>query len=89
MDPLLDESVTGMELCIPASSLAIDGADPEEGDAVNFTVDGTVTRVADGNVYIKPDRINDEAVLNTAAPFDEDAQLLDMASEADKETYGE
>lgn len=85
-DPKMAGPMGKDELCIPASSLDVDGTTPEVGDSVSFTVEGTVARSEGGDIYVKPSTINGEPV--EARGMDDDAEMLAMAQKADSEDYG-
>lgn len=77
------------ELCIPAAALEASSEDgqpmaPQEGDPVEFTLSGTVTRSEGGNLYVKPDSVNGQPIAGEGAgemeePAEEGAP--DMAGE--------
>lgn len=77
MDPTLDDmmpeeaethSPGNRELCIPTSAVrqesegGEDFAEPEPGDTVAVTVEGTVTRAAGGKTYIRVTKANGEPI---------------------------
>jgi hypothetical protein len=67
-----------MYLCIPVSSLAEKNetgqtVTPEKGDAVSFTVEGKVSKIENGSLYITPSKIND-AKVEPAPATDPDAK---------------
>lgn len=75
---------------IPAAALAIDGATPEPGDTVEFTVRGTISRAEGGELYVMPEMINDQPATlppEAAAPTDEDPMMA-AARKADDESAG-
>ena len=68
------------ELCVSAKSLAIqDGGEsvpPAVGDTVSFTVEGKVSRIEGGEVYVTPMTANGEPL--------EDAKGKEMPREGDE-----
>lgn len=75
------------EMCIPADAVELDGATPETGDSVSFSVDGTVTRGEGGKLYVKPTMINGEPVKDEPEAMDADTEMEQLAAKADEETY--
>lgn len=78
-------SQMGGETCLPGELLAVDGVSPAEGDDVEFSVKGTVTRTEGGNVYVQPTAINGLPIPAGAAPAAEPSEddMRSMAEEAD------
>ena len=54
--------------CVPAAALAIDGAAPEVGDEVEYTVKGRVARIEGGETYVMPETINGQPAQTEAEP---------------------
>lgn len=89
------ESPMGPEDCVSLSALAMPGDDeqmaaPELGDKVQYTVEGTISRIEGDNAYITREAVNGEPVKG-AAPMapeapDEMGELRGMA-EGMKEEY--
>ncbi len=52
------------EICAPLDAFSIGGTPPAEGDAVEFKVKGTVTRVNGDNAYVEPEEVNGQPVMN-------------------------
>lgn len=50
------------EICLPSSALAIDGTPPTQGDDVDVTLKGKVTRTDGSNTYFTPTEINGQPV---------------------------
>lgn len=75
------------EMCIPADAVEVEGATPETGDSVSFSVDGTVTRSESGKLYVKPTMINGEPVKDEPEVMDADTEMENMAAKADEEKY--
>lgn len=80
------------EVSVPAKALAINGETPTEGDAVSFTVEGTVTRIGEGNVYVQPTSVNGEPIESEkeSAMTDSDIEsnLLEQAQKSDEAQFG-
>jgi len=86
-----EASSGAMEQCLPASALAMpDGenqeelASPEVGDTVDYQVQGKVSRVEGGNVYVMPTSINGNPVEEStpeeaAEPSPEEKDASDLA----------
>jgi len=55
-----------MELCLPSQNLAVEGVEPENGDEVEFTVKGKVSRAEGGFTYVTPSMVNGEPVAASA-----------------------
>lgn len=84
MDALVIASGKGQgsnDVQVPVSALAVDGTNPEQGDHVEFTVAGTVSRIDGDNAYVTPQKINGEEIEN---PKEEAAET--PQDEADEET---
>lgn len=84
-DASMDDDADDGTISVPASSLSLgDGTTPEVGDKVTFTVEGTVSSVAGGNLMVKPDTINGDPVPAQAPKKSEQQTLRDgaMASDA-------
>jgi hypothetical protein len=73
------------EMCIPADAVELDGATPETGDSVSFSVEGTVTRGEGGKLYVKPTMINGEPVKDEPEALDPDTEMDRIAQDADNE----
>lgn len=72
---------------IPAAALAIDGTNPEEGDAVEFTVKGKVSGVNGDKITVTPETINGEPVGKPEEKPENmsDDDMMKAALQADKE----
>lgn len=60
------------EICMPAGALAKSGGEsepttPQVGDQVECTVGGTISRVEGDNVYLTPETVNGEPVMDGGA----------------------
>jgi len=78
------------EQIVPTALLAIDGAEPAEGDEVEFKVRGIINRNEGGKSFVKITALNDqelpEAAPETPAEPTED-DVRDAAETADEEAY--
>lgn len=71
---------------IPVAALAIDGAAPEVGDTVEFTLSGTVASVSGEFAEITPTAINGQPIpAGAPAEPDGDEQVMAAAMAADAE----
>lgn len=64
----------GQEDCVPLDALAVPDAEsgdqmtnPDVGDRVSYTVEGTVKRIAGANAYVERDAVNGKPVEKGAA----------------------
>ena len=73
---------------VPLATLAVEGATPEIGDTVEFTVKGRLAKTEGGEAYVTPETINGhDATLPAEAPGSEDEpDMMAMAKKADAET---
>jgi hypothetical protein len=70
--------------CVPAAALAIDGAAPEVGDEVEYTVKGRVARIEGGEAYITPEMVNGQPAALAEEPAAENPDdMMAMAAQAD------
>lgn len=74
------------EMCVPSDVLSIDGTEPEVGDDVTFTVDGTVSRSENGELYITPKMINGQDV-NYPNEEEDFNTMLEKADATESEDY--
>jgi len=58
----------GTEICAPLDAFSVSGTPPAEGDEVEFTVKGTVSRVDGGNAYVEPETVNGSPVMSDSGP---------------------
>jgi len=70
----------GNEDCVPVSSLAMPDPDngdqmatPAVGDRVNYTVEGTVTRIEGEDAYVKRETVNGQPVADDEGGSDDQA----------------
>jgi hypothetical protein len=75
------------EQAVPTASLAIDGAEPQPGDEVEFTVRGKVTRSEGGKTFLTPTAINGEPLPEMPAEMT-DESVRDAAEDADESGAG-
>lgn len=81
------------EDCIPLTALAQPDqteqmANPEVGDLVTYTVEGTVTRVEGENAYVQRKAVNGQEVAGAAPePQDELSALKSEAAGMQEEKY--
>lgn len=81
------ESMPASEQCVPMAALAIDGAAPAQGDAVQYTVKGKLSRIEGDKAYVTPDTINDQPAAGAKTPETmSDDDMMDEARRADAET---
>ena len=79
-----------LEQCVPTSAVSVpeEGeqmAEPEPGDTVRYEVEGKVSRVAGGHVYVDPVSINGQPVEEKPdEPVDELAGLQEEAGMMDQ-----
>jgi hypothetical protein len=59
---------------VPVNSLAESGVPPEEGDKVQFSVEGTVQSVSGSNATLSIDSVNGEPVSEEASETPEEEQ---------------
>ena len=75
--------------CVPLSALAVEGATPEAGDAVEYTVKGRIARIEGAEAYVTPETINDQpATLPPEPTEDGEGDMMAMAKKADEENPG-
>lgn len=55
-----DQQTTEAEIPVSVDSLAIGDTAPEVGDHVTIKVEGSVTRIVNGQAYVRPDTVNDQ-----------------------------
>jgi hypothetical protein len=75
------------EQCVPTAALEVDGTAPAEGDEVEFSVKGKVTRAEGGNTYVNVTAINGQDVSKDepeAQGNDEEGGDEDMMNAAKK-----
>lgn len=77
---------------VPLAALAVDGTNPETGDPVTFTVEGTVQDVQGDNAVVQVTKINDQDASSPDASSqddgdDDEASLQANATAADAEDY--
>ena len=53
-----DDGESKVMVCLPVESLEEDGQPPQEGDDVEASIEGTVTKVEDGIAWITPKTVN-------------------------------
>lgn len=70
---------------VPLATLAIDGASPEAGDAVEYTVKGRIAKIEGGEAYVTPETINDQPATLPAEPASTEDDMMAMAKKADAE----
>lgn len=78
------------DMCVPLSALSVDGTPPADGDQVEFTTKGKVSRVEGDHAYIAPSEVNGEpytAPAEQAEPTEEesDEEMMRIAREADED----
>lgn len=82
------------EDCVSLSALAVPGEDeqmesPAVGDKVQYTTEGTITRVEGDQAYVKREAVNGEPVKDVApqepAMPAEESDMNDLRSMAEKE----
>jgi hypothetical protein len=67
------DPTSGSYICkVPVNSLAEDGTPPEEGDSVQYSVEGTVQSISGPTATVKIDSINGEPVSEEAAESPEE-----------------
>jgi hypothetical protein len=91
----MDPKAEGMnELCVPLASLSLqddEGTQPAQGDMVDFSVAGTVSRIEGDKAYVTIKKVNGEDLSNEeseegeAEENQEEAKLRSAAKEVDKE----
>jgi hypothetical protein len=71
--------VDGSEIEIPVNigDLEVAGTRPQQGDPVDFKVNGTVTRIVNDCVYCTCEEVNDK-------PLEKPIKIPSMGSEMDK-----
>lgn len=71
------------EICIPAAALNSDTEDggsvaPQQGDPVTVSIEGKVTRIEGGNVYIMPESANGQPLEGAGEmSLDEEGEAID------------
>lgn len=80
------------ELCVPAAALAESGEDgakvaPEQGDHVEVSIGGTVTRIEGDSVYFKAETANGEPITEHEASA-KDTGLDDEGEQLNKSLHG-
>lgn len=89
------------EICLPAAALAVQddqgSTPPAEGDMVEFSTAGKVSRVERDNVYVKIEKVNGQSIEgsdeeeSSESPEEEDKEasgLRGQAQDADKNDMG-
>ena len=66
-DPGADPKTSGFTVQIPLDLLSEDGVPPASGDAVSFSVDGSVESADDENATVKIESVNGQPVDESAA----------------------
>jgi hypothetical protein len=67
------DPTSGNYICkVPVNSLAEDGTPPEEGDTVQYSVEGTVQSISGPTATVKIDSINGEPVSEEASESPEE-----------------
>jgi hypothetical protein len=67
------DPTSGSYICkVPVNSLAEDGTPPEEGDQVQYSVEGTVQSISGPTATVKIDSINGEPVSEEASESPEE-----------------
>jgi len=71
-EPTMPKAASGMEMCVPLSSLAMPGEDekmntPDVGDPIQLQVEGTLTRIEGENAYVSPKSVNGKPVSEEGA----------------------
>lgn len=84
----------GMEQCVPIDALAMPDDQeqmqpPAVGDAVNYQVDGKITRIDGQNAYVMPTAVNGQqmADMKEQEPDQEGALRQEAQEMDDSETY--
>jgi len=79
------------EFPIPTPMLALEGAEPMEGDEVEFTVKGTVSRSENGKTFVTPTEVNGQPLPTEKAPAAEPSEddMRAMAEDADSSGAGQ
>lgn len=85
------------EICLPLSSLSVADTEgntvsPSQGDSVDVTITGTVSRIDGDMAYIRPDASNGEALPGTSTVISDDTNEAGMramaaAADADEDSY--
>lgn len=92
-DAMADPSMGGgneSEICAPLDAFGIDGTPPAEGDEVEFTTKGVVTRVDGTNAYVTPSEVNGQPVMQDGGGMSgmpDENELAQNAQELDKQQY--
>lgn len=81
--PMTDPAAAGCEIYVPLASLAIEGTAPAEGDEIEFTGRGRISRVDGENACIAVSTVNDAPVSAPAAEPDADEDMMAAAMAAD------
>jgi hypothetical protein len=68
----ISKGAGGYTCKVPVNSLAEDGVPPEEGDSVQYSVEGTVQSVSGNSATIKIESINGEPVAEEASESPEE-----------------
>jgi hypothetical protein len=89
--PAAPDAGAPAEQIVPTALLALDGAEPAEGDEVEFKVRGIINRNEGGKSFVKITALNDQPLPDAAAPEkpaepNED-DVRDAAEKADEEAY--
>lgn len=89
-----DAGAMNGEDCVPLAALNLpDNTEqmqsPEQGDKVQYTVEGTVTRIEGDNAYIKRDTINGQPVNDAEAEPENPAEDKGPGEEPDASSGGD
>jgi hypothetical protein len=73
------------ETCVPLKALSVDGTPPAEGDEVEFTTKGKVTRVDGEHAYVEAAEVNGEpfSAPSEPTPEEDDEETMRIARDAD------
>ena len=92
LDGMMTESAESGEMtendgqpCIPSALLSIDGTAPADGDEVEFTATGRVTRSEGGNSYVKLLTVNGEPVPDHEASESPEVEATEENARGDAE----
>ncbi len=75
------------EIPVRQDSLETDGSRVEVGDSATIKIDGTVTRIENNCVYVKPEKVNDTDLAQILAEHQqggEDDMMAQMTAKADQ-----